>query len=59
MIPTRQQIAEKILQIKAHNGNVFDEVFVWLDTLDMPKEITIAGEVVNPKQQILNNLNSY
>lgn len=65
MIPTREQIYNKIIEIKADpafstiKSDLKAKLAAWLDSLDMPETIIVGGEEVNPKRQILEDLDSY
>lgn len=64
-IPSRDQIQDKIEQIKSHPGfstikaDIYQGVSDWLDTLNMPQTITRFGEQISPKEEILSDLDSY
>lgn len=61
-IPTRFDIQNKINQYytdEVTNMSVTDYVSSWLDSLDLPETVVIAQQPVNPKQQILDDLDSY
>lgn len=61
MIPTRQEIQEKLQEIRKQVGG--DQVVVqmrsWLEGLNLPETIIIAGENKDPIEQILADLGSY
>lgn len=62
MIPTRQQVVEKIDEFnKKSSSNMFTHSFInnWLEEIECPTEVTVAGQVVNPREQILDDLISY
>lgn len=59
MIPTRAQIQEKINESKESDLPLDQFMSNWLDTLDLPKTITIANEVKDPKEMIMSDLDSY
>lgn len=61
MIPTRSQIAAKVAEWEAGDKlQVLEEfIIAWLDTLDLPASIIVASNSVNPKEQILSDLESY
>jgi hypothetical protein len=54
MIPTRQQIREQL-----EKGKDLPALSAWLEEIDCPTQKTIAGQVVNPRQQIIDDLPSY
>ena len=65
MIPTRQQIQDKIDEIRFDSSfstikqDLVQRIDEWLDTLNMPKTVLFMGEEVSPKQKILEDLPSY
>ena len=63
MIPTRNEIQAKIdaliIDPKLNREDFPLKISEWLDSLEMPETIIIAGETVNPKEQILDDLKSY
>lgn len=61
MIPTRTQVASKVAEWEAGSKSESLEGFIsaWLDTLSLPETIIVASNVVNPKEQILSDLESY
>lgn len=65
MIPTRTQIQEKLDEIRADptfstiQEDLVKRMDEWLDSLDIPKTVVVAGEEVNPKERILDDLKSY
>ena len=65
MIPTRGEIQDKLDEIRDNPNfstlkvDLVKDFTAWLDSLDMPETITIAGEEKNPKEQILDDLGSY
>lgn len=64
-IPTRIDIQKKIDQIKKDptfstiKEDLIKKISEWLDTLNIPKIVIIAGEKKNPKEMILDDLGSY
>ena len=61
MIPTRGEIQAQIEKIEKEQPyvDVNKAIREWVNALDMPEIITIAGEEVNPKRQILSDLITY
>jgi hypothetical protein len=65
MIPTRIMIQRKIDRIKSDpqfstlRSEVIEKITIWLESLKMPQTITQFGEEVNPKEKILQDLDTY
>jgi hypothetical protein len=65
MIPSRKQIQAKIDKIKSDpafstlRSEVIEKVSLWLDSLKMPATVIQFGEEINPKQKILEDLETY
>ena len=62
MIPTRDQILAKLKEYADNpppGASKQQFISTWLDLFEMPEVITIAGEEINPKEQILSDLKSY
>lgn len=60
MIPTRQQIQDKIDELRKANPDVdiYTAIPQWLDSIEM-RDIIIAGESRDPKADIISDLGSY
>lgn len=60
MVRTRDEIYDKIQEIRNDPKlDLYTEMSKWLDTLQLPQTITVAGEQRDPKQMILDDLESY
>lgn len=61
-IPTRTEIQEQVndyYDFPKPNVTLEQYISEWLDTLDLPETITQFNEQVNPKELILDDLESY
>lgn len=64
-IPTRTQIQDKIDEIRGDPAfstireDLIMRLAEWLDSLEMPDEIVLFGQLTSPKEKILEDLDSY
>lgn len=65
MIPDRVQIATKIEEIQQDPtfstiwSDLVERMEDWLQEIGCPNQAIIAGQTVNPKEQIIDDLKSY
>lgn len=61
MIPNRSEIQAKVDQYFAgqKTNSLLEFMTDWLDGLDLPETIMVASNQINPKEQILSDLESY
>ena len=61
-IPTREQIYQQITayhESPPENVSLLEYISTWLDTLELPETVIVASTEINPKQQIMDDLDSY